>query len=346
MPGVGGKGGQPDRLRRRWQDRLGDHVIALAWSPTGTRLAAAQVSGPVRVYDARTGAVMLRLPGHDLGTTDLGFSHDGAHVATCGQDGKVKFWDLKTGQEKNAVTGGDTWVEHLAWSPTEILLASAAGKRLRLWDAEGRPIRDYSDHTSTISDVQWRSKTRMISTTSYGSLTLWDVDRNDPAQRFEWKGSILVHAWSPNGQFVATGDQDATVHFWFATTGQDLQMWGYRTKVRELSWDATSRYLATGGGLVITIWDCGGQGPEGTTPLQLEGHEDSLTAVAFQHAGPLLASAGTDGCVAVWQPPKSIRPVAFVQLDSEATQIAWSPDDNLLAVGTDAGDVGVLALPA
>ena len=59
MPGV--SKGQPERLRRRWQDRLGEHVIALEWSPSGSRLAAAQVSGPVRVYDARTGTVMLRL---------------------------------------------------------------------------------------------------------------------------------------------------------------------------------------------------------------------------------------------------------------------------------------------
>src|SRR5262249_41679416 len=149
MSGMSGGKGQPERLRRRWQDKLGDHVIALQWSPTGTRLAAAQVSGPVRVYDARTGTVMLRLPGHGFGTTDLGFSRDGTHFATCGQDGKVKFWDLKTGQEKIAVAGSGSaepagrpfgsgaWVEHLAWSPEENLLATAAGKRLRLWDASG-----------------------------------------------------------------------------------------------------------------------------------------------------------------------------------------------------------------
>src|SRR6266446_5493622 len=43
-----------------------------------------------------------------------------------------------------------------------------------------------------------------------------------------------------------------------------------------------------------------GKGPWGSKPLMLEAHEDFLSPLAFQHAGPLLASGGvqlphTDG---------------------------------------------------
>jgi WD40 repeat protein len=79
------------------------------------------------------------------------------------------------------------------------------------------------------------------------SWPLFGVSQEAPQRRFEWKGSILRLAWSPNGRFVATGDQDSTVHFWFEEDRRDLQMSGYPTKVREL-WNAASRYLATGGG--------------------------------------------------------------------------------------------------
>jgi WD40 repeat protein len=333
---------QPERLRKKWTDKLGDHVIAVCWSPTGTRLAAAQVSGPIRVYDSKTGTVMQRLKGHGFGTTALAFSSDGSRLASCGQDGKVRFWDPKTGDELLSVAGGASWVEHLAWSSTEPVLASAAGKSVRLWDQAGQPLRIFADHASTVSDIKWRPGHRQLSTTAYGALSLWDPDQNEPLQRFEWKGSILMHVWSPNGQFVATGDQDATVHFWFASTGQDLQMYGYPTKVRELSWDPTSRYLATGGGPVVTIWDCGGAGPEDSTPTQLEGHEDNLTAVAFQRNGSQLASAGADGRVILWQPLKSKKPIAGAQLDAEVTALSWSPDDQSLAVGTDSGELMLL----
>ncbi len=119
-------------------------------------------------------------------------------------------------------------------------------------------------------------------------------------------------------------------------------MWGYATKVRELSWDRTSRFLATGGGPDVIVWDCAGKGPEGTTPIQLRLHEPFVSALAYQRTGSLLASAGLDGRVAVWQPTASARPLASTVLGASIVALAWSPDDKHLAVGTEAGEVRVL----
>src|SRR5260221_14213499 len=44
-------------------------------------------------------------------------------------------------------------------------------------------------------------------------------------------------------EYIATGDQDSTVHFWKVASGRDLMAQGYATKVRNLSWDSSSRYL-------------------------------------------------------------------------------------------------------
>ena len=81
---------------------------------------------------------------------------------------------------------------------------------------------------------------------------------------------------------LAPGDQDSTVHFWTVKTGTDLMMSGYPTKVKELSWDGSSRYLATGGGPMPCVWDCTGKGPANTAPIQYEAHTDRVTALAFQ----------------------------------------------------------------
>src|SRR5207248_5704536 len=117
------------------------------------------------------------------------------------------------------------------------------------------------------------------------------------------------------------------------------------TKVRELSWDFTSRYLATGGSPMVCVWDCGGpKGPEGSKPQMLEGHEDTLTAVAYQARGYLLASAGADGRVLLWQPANKKAPkIGEHRFDGvEAAALAWSPDDRSLAVGSGNGAVVVL----
>lgn len=80
----------------------------------------------------------------------------------------------------------------------------------------------------------------------------------------------------------------------------------------------------------------------------LEGHaEDStLTAVAYQHRGRLLASAGSDGRVCVWEPQKKKQPLVgeFDRVGAEATVLRWSPDDKLLAVGFESGDVVVFTV--
>ena len=161
-------------------------------------------------------------------------------------------------------------VEHLAWSGgKKPILASAAGRKLKLWNAVGDLVREYPDQQSTISGLQWKPHVRQLASIAYGGVTLWNPQQSEAVRRLEWRGSSLVIAWSPDGKHIATGDQDSTVHFWIISTGNDLQMSGYQTKVRELSWDATSRYLATGGSQEVTVWDCSGRGPAGTEPISL-----------------------------------------------------------------------------
>jgi WD40 repeat protein len=205
-------------------------------------------------------------------------------------------------------------------------------------------LREWKDHTSTVSDLAWRPGSRELTVSAYGTVLLRSSDADAPLKQFVWKGSVLVLCWSPDGNFLATGDQDATVHFWLYRSGQDLQMSGYPVKVRELSWDATSRYLATGGGPAVTIWDCGGKGPAGTTPLQLEGHDGLVTALAYQGKGTLLASGGEDGRVLLWQPGKAKGPLSQADVGSGVVQLSWAPDDRSVAVGTEEGRVVVFGV--
>ena len=121
-------------------------------------------------------------------------------------------------------------------------------------------------------------------------------------------------------------------------------MTGFPGKVRELSWDATSRHLATGGGAAVCVWDCAGPGPEGRTPRMLleDDAEAAVTAVQWQRRGPLLASAYASGEVHLWQPAAKSPLAGRDKVGAEkAVALAWSADDRLLAVGTAAGDVAV-----
>lgn len=327
------------KLTKLWESQIDGHVIALAWSAPLGLLAAASADGPIALFDAKAGQVRHRLLGHGFGTACVAWSADGLHLASAGQDGKVRIWDPRTGQQTKELPGGAAWVERVAWCPNADILASAAGKKLRLWNSGGELIREFPDHPSTIADIQWKPNDTVLASTGYGKVYFWSPEQQTAVREFAWNGSMLVLAWSPDCRHIAAGAQDCTVHFWELKTGEDLQMAGYPTKVRELAWDATSRYLATGGGPTPCVWDFAGKGPAGSTPIQLEAHKDNVSCLTYQRQGALLASGGDDGLVALWQPSKQAGALALAKHASAISQLAWSADDQRLAVGTAEGGV-------
>jgi len=142
---------------------------------------------------------------------------------------------------------------------------------------------------------------------------------------------------------MATGEQDSTVHFWHVKSGEDAQMWGFPTKVLELSWDASGRWLATGGGASICLWDCSGKGPAGRKPRQYDAHTNKLTQVAFQPDGNLLASTDADGFLFLWDPIKHEKLIGGLSLTSSATCMRWCKGGKL-AVGQRDGNVVLFEL--
>lgn len=346
MPRLNLFGKSQNRLRPVWQAALTDHTIGLAWSPDDKLLAAAAVSGPITIFDAATGKPVHELKGHGFGTAAIAWQPGGSLLASVGQDSKVRLWDAAAGCEVKTLDAGASWAEKLAWHPSGALLATAAGKKARVWTAAGELIRELPPQAGTVMDLAWRPGTQHLTLLAYGAATTFDPLRGtEPVKLLAWKGSPLALAWSPNGSIVAHGNQDSTVHFWYYDDARDLQMWGYPTKVRELSWDYTSRYLATGGGPIVCIWDCqaGPNGPEGSKPQMLEDHEEPLTALRYQTRGFLLASAGLDGRVFLWQPANRRDPqIGEYKFSSgEASVLAWSTDEKSLAAGSGAGAVVV-----
>ncbi len=320
---------------------IGDHVIGVAWSPDGSLLAAASVSGPISLFESGSGAVRHVLKGHGFGTAAIAWQPGGKLLASVGQDGKARLWDTAGGTEAAVLDAGAAWAERIAWNPRGDRFVTAAGKKLRLWSEAGEMLRAYPDQPSTITDVAWSPKGKEFAAAGYGGVAFFAPDADEPRAKFAWKGSVLTLAWSQDAKYIAGGTQDCSVHFWYVKDGKDLEMSGYPQKVRELSWDVTSTYLATGGGNQVTIWDCSGKGPAGSKPISFELHEEPLSVLAFQNRGPLLASACGDGILALWFPGGWQRALAQTKVESGISQLAWSPNDARIALGGETGDVSV-----
>jgi len=332
-------------LAKHWATSLDDYVIDLSWSSNSTLLAAASAAGPLSLFKCADGALAHTFAGHPMGTNCLAFAPaQGATsllLASGGQDGAVKFWDASAGQHTCTAELGKAWVDHLAWRPSGRMLAAAAGRKLSLLAADGAVLATLKDTAKTISALAWHPTGGCVADASFGSVRLWDADDFLLQKELPYNNGIHALTWSPDGKWLVSGNQDPSVHLWVPEADLELHMSGYEGKVKHLSFDRSSRWLATSGGRDSCVWDCSGEGPEGREPAMLP-HESPICAVTFQHTHGLLATAAQDGAVNLWSPERKNPLRATVRLPAPATKLAWSPDDQFLAIGSEKGIVYTL----
>ena len=341
------------QLTKHWAATLDDYVIDLAWSPDGTLLAAASTTGPVSLFATTDGARRHELPGHENGTNCLAWAPVSSGqpsavspqlLATGGQDGAVKFWDAAAGQHTATASLGSAWVEHLGWRNSNgkpAMLLAAAGKNLSALRPDGSVVHAFKPAPKTISALACQPSGGCAAVAYFGGVCLWDADDFILQKEFPYANGIHALVWSPDSRWLVSGNQDPSVHLWIPAEDIELQMSGYEGKVKELSYDHTSRWLATGGGSECCVWDCSGAGPEGREPTMLP-HEAKVCATAFQHTHGLLATASQDGVVQLWSPERKSPLRATVKMPAAATKLVWSSDDALLAIGSAKGAVYVL----
>ncbi|MEM6470488.1 MAG: WD40 repeat domain-containing protein [Planctomycetota bacterium] len=328
-------------LTESWYVALGDYIIDVAWSPDATKLAAVTVEGAVFLVEAYETSAKFKLIGeHCGGANSLSWRHDGAEFATAGHDGLAKVWDGASGQQLSSLEAGESWVSKTSYSPRRKVLATAAGKHLKLWNEGREAFYDSSDHASTITDVRWNPIGPGIAAAANDGITMHLSNNSAKPRKYRWKGSALVLQWSPGGEFLATGEQDATVHFLHLKSGRDAQMRGFPSKVRQLSWDPSGRWLATSSDSIFLLWDCSGGGPAGRQPLQYHAHGNRLSVLAFQPDGGLLASADIEAYLFLWDPTEHDNVIGGVLLSSPASCLCWCGGDKL-AVGQQDGRVVV-----
>ena len=325
---------QTERAAADLDHRLDDYVSAVAWSPSGEALAAVSLAGDgALIVDGKP----RPLPVHEGGALSLAWSADGARFATGGQDGVVRMHDMTDGAVDISLGG---WVNALAWSPKSLVLAAAAGRDLALIDADGLVVQR-DRRASTITSLGWSTDGRRVGAGSYGGIAWYEPGTNAPVKAFDWKGAILTMAMSPNGKWVASGNQDNSAHVWRLWSGEDMEMSGYEAKIEHIAWDPTSRWLCVGGIGETTCWDFLGRGPQGTRPKELRGHSRRITALKCSKR--LLASASADGTIRLWKLPATAAK-AVIEVGTAISALDWHRDGQRLAAGT--ADGQVLVLPA
>lgn len=133
-----------------------EHPVTRAvFSPDGTCLATASgvpfgsrgdrlgSMGSVRIWDAKTGKLLVGPLLHDGAVHMLCYSHDGTKLATASRDRTARVWDPATGRPLTPPLVHATEVNDLRFDPSDRMIVTACGDpppawaqgEARIWDA-------------------------------------------------------------------------------------------------------------------------------------------------------------------------------------------------------------------
>jgi nucleoside phosphorylase/DNA-binding beta-propeller fold protein YncE len=153
-------------------------VLALAWSPDGTRIAATCGDKTIRIWNAATGQRLLTYAVRTGMVNDLAWSPDSKFLATANPDATAQIWDITTGKLLLTYSGHSDSVRSVAWSPDGTSIASASNdKTVQIWDsATGNHIFTYHGHTNLTTSVAWSPDgTRIASASNDKTVQIWQA---------------------------------------------------------------------------------------------------------------------------------------------------------------------------
>jgi WD40 repeat protein len=105
-------------------------------------------------------------------------------------------------------------------------------------------------------------------------------------------------AWSPDGQFIASGAADQTVQIWQAHTAvQNLVYRGHTGMITAAAWSPDGSAIASASAdKSVQVW----QAATGKLICAFRKHTAEVTSVAWSPDGKYLVSGSTDKTVQVW----------------------------------------------
>jgi WD40 repeat protein len=258
----------PTLLRRFWVGPLRgrgpgiDTVEHVAIGPDH-RLALSAAFDAVVLLNLETGEELQSFPVEPDYLASVAFSQDG-QSALAGQQGYLSMWSLATGQELHRfeLTAEDS----------------------------GRPI-----------SMRVGVADRMVMAAfPNGTLSAWEIETEEPLWQYVIPQDILWSvAFSQDGQYAVSADEDRRVVLWNLQTGQEIRRFAgqHQDAVYDVALSTDGKRLLTASAdRRVILWDV----DTGLPLRSFEGHSLPVRTVAFGLDGETVLSGSEDRTIRLW----------------------------------------------
>ncbi|MEM7124839.1 MAG: hypothetical protein AAF702_00845 [Chloroflexota bacterium] len=189
-------------------------VMSLAFAPKTQCLTSGSTDKQVNTWPRNECTHDFKT--HEEFVLDISYSHNGKYLATAGQGGMVKIFEVDSRKD-------------------------VAGLPLNGMDVNAISFHPDRDHYLAMASAD-------------GLAQIWDWEKEEVVGRFAHGGQVRDVEFHPNGKFLATASEDQTARIWELDTGEELTRLQHSSRVEVVTFDPAGTHLLTASGNSARIY--------------------------------------------------------------------------------------------
>lgn len=313
-------------------------VLHVHFSPCSTKLASGSGDCTVRLWDIHTQTPIHTMTGHRDHVLATAWSPNAKYIASgCnGNNGRadVRIWDGSTGQLiGKPLIGHKKFISSIVWEPIHAngtcrRVASSSGDGdIRIWDIiKSQCITVFSGHTKEIWCIKWGHNNMIYSASKDTTIKVWNITTGTLIH------TLYGHALQIKSIALSTDYAircGAYNQYGQAPDTVELQQSAAQQKITDSLKNTNGiEYLISGSddGTLI-LWNP----PQSNKPIRrMTGHQNYINYVCYSPDSRLIASAGFDKCVKLWNGITGEYITTFRGHVQRVYQCSFSSDSRLL----------------